>query len=148
MAGPGIPDAKWPALRERPALCFKELLDPTLGGPLSSTRMSGPVLRTMPRNPTRMGGGLLPACIGSRRGRRATRPSRVRAPPIPFGWKLRFDRASSGIPLGNCRHRRLRLTRGRCGLGTGLQTAAGYFLGASSTDCGREPKRIFDRKRR
>jgi hypothetical protein len=47
--------------------------------------------------------------------------------PSPNVQLPRFDGAGSGIPPGNGRQFRLRLTRGRCGPETGLRTAAGYF---------------------
>ena len=69
--------------------------------------------------------------------------------PLPVGWQLRFDRASSGpgIPQGNRRQFRLRITRGvtavgAAGSGPDFEQRPAIF-GASSTDCGRERARIF-----
>ena len=82
-----------PALRERLALCFKELLESTFGGHLSSTSMFGSAQRTLSRIAdsltlmNRLEAGALgyPTLAG-------------KSSPLPVGWLLRFDRASSGIP--------------------------------------------------
>ena len=59
--------------------------------------------------------------------------------PLPIVQLPRFDGASSGIPPGNGRQFRLRLTRGSCGPRPDCEQRPAIF----GADCSREPARIF-----